>query len=137
MLRARPAPSWQPDPEPRRAPRRRPRGPQTQAGAPESIARDDCIHLPFPAALARVLLLQLPPYFPQIGKEVPAEGGAKVRGAHRAAGAGPRADGALHHLHVTVAPLLKALVEIDQPLAQLRVLRVRSVDADQHLLDLR
>src|SRR5438874_13783633 len=73
---------------------------------------------------------------PQIGKERAADGFSQVRGAGGSTGALPRADRALDHLHVPVAPLLDPLVEIDDALAEFRVLRVASVDLDEQLLDL-
>ena len=44
------------------------------------------------------------------------QGGAQVGRAGGSAGAGLAADRALHHLHVPVAPLLQALVQVDEPL---------------------
>ena len=44
------------------------------------------------------------------------------------------ADRALDHLHVPVAPLLDALVDVDQPLADLGPGRVGAVDLDQAVL---
>ena len=44
---------------------------------------------------------------------------AQVRRARRAAGTGLRADDPLDHLHVPVAPLLDALVDVDEGLADL------------------
>jgi hypothetical protein len=45
-------------------------------------------------------------------------------------------DGPLHHLDVPVAPLLDALVEVHQPLAELGVLRIPAIDVDQDRLQL-
>ena len=47
------------------------------------------------------------------------------------------ADGALDHLHVPVAPLLDALVDVDHPLADLGPGRVGAVDLDQAVAHLR
>ena len=77
----------------------------------------------------------LRPDVPQVRKEVLAEGGSEITGAGRSAGARLRADRPLHHLHVAISPFLDAFVEIDEALAELRVLGVVPVDVDEHLLD--
>ncbi len=42
--------------------------------------------------------------------------------------------GTFHHAHVTIAPLGEALVEIDEPLTQLRVIDIAAVHIQEHLL---
>src|SRR3954452_23664635 len=83
------------------------------------------------------MILQLRPYRPQIGKQRPSDRLAQVGGACGSAGAVPRTDRALDHLHVTIAPLLDPFVQVDEALAQLRVLCVTAVEVDEDLLDLR
>ena len=60
--------------------------------------------------------------------------GPQVLRARRATGAAPGADGALHHLHVPVAPFLESFVQVDQALAHLRGDRVPPVDVHEHAL---
>src|SRR6476646_9983125 len=71
---------------------------------------------------------------PQVGEERQAEGGPQVGRAGGAAGAAPAADRPLHHLDVVVAPLLHALVQVDQELAYRGRVGVVVVDLLQHLL---
>ena len=61
---------------------------------------------------------------------------AQVGGAGRAAGAGLVADRALDHLDVAVAPLLEALVEVDEALADLGRPAVVGVHGEQHVVEL-
>ena len=67
-------------------------------------------------------------------------GGGEGRG-HRAPAAPPArpallgADRPLDHLDVAVAPLLDALVEVDQALGDERRIGVLGVRGDQHVLD--
>ena len=71
---------------------------------------------------------------PQVGEGRPADRGPQVAGAGRAAGAVPAADRPLHHLDVAIAPLLHALVEVDEQLADRGGVGVVVVDLLQHLL---
>ena len=61
---------------------------------------------------------------PQVGERRPEQRPAQVLDAARAAGPALRADRPFDHLHVAVAPLLDALVEVDQPLGDERGVRV-------------
>src|SRR5437773_7940879 len=49
----------------------------------------------------------------------------------------PGSDRPLDHLDVTIAPLLNALVQIDEALAQLHVLGVATIQVDEDLLHVR
>src|SRR5262245_70394 len=80
---------------------------------------------------------QLRSDFPEIRKKRPSNRFTQIGSARRSAGAALRANCALDHLHVTVAPLLHPLVEVDEPFAQLGVLAVLSIELDQNPLDLR
>ena len=71
---------------------------------------------------------------PQVGKRRLQQRRAQIGGARRSAGARLHANRALHHLHVPVAPLLHAFVEVHEALAHLGVLRVGLVDAHEHVL---
>src|SRR5690606_32377139 len=73
---------------------------------------------------------------PQVGEERLEERPLEVFDAGRAARAWLRADGSLDHLDVPVAPLLQALVQIDEQLADLRLGRVIVVDADKQAANL-
>jgi diguanylate cyclase (GGDEF)-like protein len=88
---------------------------------------------PVPATPAPTPLPQAA-HGPQVGERRSAQRGAQVGGPGRAARAGPRADRPLHHLDVVVAPLLHALVEVDQQLAYRGGVGVVVVDLLQHLL---
>ena len=68
---------------------------------------------------------QVAPDGPQVGERRVPQRGAQVGGARRSAGAGLVADRALDHLHVPVAPLLHALVDVDEALGDLRRARRR------------
>src|SRR5687767_6765246 len=70
---------------------------------------------------------------PEIREERLVERRAKVLRAVPA-GAGPRADRALDHLHVVVAPLHDPLVEVDEALGHLGRLAVVAVRLDQSRL---
>ena len=59
------------------------------------------------------------------------QGRAQVLHAARAAGPAFRADRPFDHLHVAVAPLLDALVEVDEPLGDQRRIGVAAVDRDE------
>ena len=72
---------------------------------------------------------------PQVGEGRPEERRAQVLDPARAARAALRADRPLDHLHVPVAPLLDALVEVDQALGDQRGIGVAVVDRDEDLLD--
>jgi len=71
------------------------------------------------AALPPLLSLKAGADLPEIGERGAEQGGAQVGRAGRAAGARLGADDPLDHLHVPVAPLLDALVDVDQGLADL------------------
>ena len=71
---------------------------------------------------------------PQVGEGGVEERRAQVRRARRAAGARLVADRPLDHLDVAVAPLLKALVDVDQALAHLRLRAIDAVDVDEDVL---
>ena len=73
---------------------------------------------------------------PQIGKQIVPQRGLEVGGAARPARARPAADGPLHHPDVVIAPLRETLVEIHEPLADLGVLHVATVDVEEDLLNL-
>src|SRR5690606_27664314 len=73
---------------------------------------------------------------PQVRERGLEQRAAQVLRAGAAAGPALRADGPLDHLHVAVAPLLHALVEVDEPLAHAGDRRVVAVDLDQDALDL-
>jgi diguanylate cyclase (GGDEF)-like protein len=74
------------------------------------------------------------PHRPQVGEGRLGQRGPQVGGPGRAARAAPRADRPLHHLDVVVAPLLHALVQVDQQLAHRAGVGVVVVDLLQHLL---
>jgi diguanylate cyclase (GGDEF)-like protein len=74
------------------------------------------------------------PDSPQVGERGRGQGGAQVGGAGRATGTRPAADRPLHHLDVVVAPLLHALVQVDQQLAHRGGVGVVVVDPLQRLL---
>ena len=61
----------------------------------------------------------------------------RYAGARGATGAGLVADRPLDHLHVAVAPLLEALVEVDEALADLGRAAVGDVHGEQHVVELR
>src|SRR3984957_16328146 len=86
-----------------------------------------------PGPRARRALAQAP-HCPQVGEGRGAERRPQVGGPGRAAGAGPRADGPLHHLDVAIPPLLHPLVQVDQQLAHRGGVGVLVVDLLQHLL---
>ena len=75
-------------------------------------------------------VLQTRTDFPEVGKEIVADGITQVFRSRRAAGSELRPDRPLHHLHVAIAPLLYALVEIDEPLAQFDVFHIASIQGD-------
>src|SRR5436190_9123723 len=81
--------------------------------------------------------LQLTAYCPEIRKDRPADGLPQVGRSRRAAGSESGADRPLHHPDVAVSPLLQPFVKIDEPLAQLRVLRVTAIQLDEALLHVR
>jgi hypothetical protein len=60
---------------------------------------------------------------------------AQIFGAGRPACADLCADGAFDHLHVAIPPLLHALIEIDEPLAELGILRIVAINGDEHFLN--
>ena len=72
---------------------------------------------------------------PQVGEQRGEQGAAEVRGARGSTGARLVADRGLDHLHVPIAPLLQTLVEVDQPLADLRRPAVVGVDGEQHVVE--
>ena len=74
--------------------------------------------------------------FPEVRKQRRANRRAEIGGTGRSAGSRLDADRALDHLHVSIAPLLNALVQIDEPLANLGVLRIVAIHLNQHLLQL-
>src|SRR5206468_6541880 len=76
------------------------------------------------------------PDLPRIRKDRLRERTPQIRSASRSARAALRADVAFHHLYVPVTPFLHALIEIDESLAQLSVLRIVSIDVDQNSLHL-
>src|SRR6266699_3514678 len=71
---------------------------------------------------------------PQVGERRLEERSAQILGARGAACARLIADGPLDHLHVPVAPLLKALVEVDQALRDLGGLTVITVYGHEDFL---
>src|SRR4029450_7021111 len=73
--------------------------------------------------------------FPEVRKQSRPDRGLKIRGAAGSAGSGLRTNRPLDHLHMTIAPLLHALIEVDEALADLRVLGVGAVDAQEDRLD--
>ena len=75
--------------------------------------------------------------FPQVRKEVPPDGIPQVLGAAASTRAHLSADSPFNHLHVPIPPLLDAVVEVDEPLAELGILRVAAVHLDEDVLDLR
>src|SRR5437762_9311204 len=79
---------------------------------------------------------QVGPNGPEVGKERASNRLSQVCGAGRSAGAALCSDRPLDHLHVAVAPLLDALVEIDEALAELRVLGIAAIHLDENPLDL-
>ncbi len=87
-----------------------------------------------PAAVPVSAALTHAPDGPQVGEGRLAERGPQVGGTGRAAGAAPAADRPLHHLDVVIAPLLHALVHVDQELAHRGRVGVVVVDLLQHLL---
>src|SRR5690606_24012190 len=89
-----------------------------------------------PLAGSRGAISQFRPDRPQVGERRPEQRAAQVFSAGAAAGPALRPDGALDHLHVTVPPLLHALVQVDEPLAHAGDRRVVAVDVDQDALDL-
>src|SRR4029077_17101344 len=62
---------------------------------------------------------------------------AQICGARRSAGSTLAADGPLDHFHVAIPPFLDAFIQVDEALAQLRVLRIATVHVDEKVLDLR
>src|SRR5690606_13070694 len=86
---------------------------------------------PAPRARARS---QPRPDLPEVREERLVQGRPEVSRTLRAARARPRADRPLDHLHVSVAPLLDPLVEVDEVLAELSVLGISAIDLDQDLL---
>lgn len=72
---------------------------------------------------------------PQVGKRRAEQGGAQVGRTGGAAGSGLGPDDPLDHLRVPVPPLLNALVDVDQRLAELGRGARHGVDVQQHLLD--
>src|SRR3954453_14450014 len=72
---------------------------------------------------------------PQVGEHRAEERRAQVLGARRATRPRLVADRPLDHLHVAVAPLLHALVEVDEALGDLRRLAVAPVGVEHGALD--
>src|SRR5436309_13345385 len=73
---------------------------------------------------------------PEVRKHRPPNGFLQIRHPRRAAGPAFGADCPFHHLHMAIAPLLDAFVEVHEPLAQLRILRIATLERDEELLDL-
>src|SRR3954453_16923831 len=72
---------------------------------------------------------------PKVGERRPEQGPAQVLHAARAACPTLRADRALDHLHVAIAPLLDTLVEVDQPLGHESRVRILAIRGDEDVLD--
>src|SRR5213594_2500631 len=79
---------------------------------------------------------QVRPNRPEVRKERASHCLSQVCGASRSTCAPLRPDGPLDHLHVAIPPLLDALVEIDEALAQLSVLGFAAIDLDEDVLNL-
>ena len=77
--------------------------------------------------------LQPMPDGPEVGEEGLKQRFPQELDARAAAGAELVADGPLHGLDVAVAPLLQALVEVDEELGQLRGPGVLGVDGDEQV----
>src|SRR6266545_1303259 len=75
------------------------------------------------------------PYLPQVRKQRSSQRAREVGNAARSACPPFHADCAFDHLHMAITPLLQTLVEIHEPLAQLRVLRIAAIDVDENLLN--
>src|SRR5205814_6132639 len=81
-------------------------------------------------------ILQLGSYFPEVRKERASNCLPQIRGARRSTRSTPGADRPLDHLDVAVAPLLDALVQIDEALAQFGVLGIATIHVGENALDL-
>ena len=78
----------------------------------------------------------MPPNLPQVRKQRSSQRAREVGNTARTPGAALHSNGSLHHFDVAVPPLLQTLVEIHEPLAEFRVLRIAAVDVDENLLNL-
>ena len=78
----------------------------------------------------------MPPYLPQVRKQRSSQCAREVGNAARTPSPALYPNGSLYHLDVPVPPLLQTFVEIHEPLAELRVLRIAAIDVDENLLNL-
>src|SRR5919107_2137607 len=72
---------------------------------------------------------------PEVGEDRLEQRSPEVLDPGRAAGPALRPDRPLDHLDVAIAPLLEALVEVDEPLRDQGGVGIASVDGDQEVLD--